>query len=86
MGTITAGAVFAAQGTAVSNDSEVFAYAVAGVVLLVVGSVLTLLANARRVARAERPAPARRHVRTSHATSPSVTRLQHDVQRWLRSG
>jgi len=75
--------VLAAQGGIPTHDSEVFSYAIARVVLLIVGCALSIFATANRTAR-----PPRRNASPREAdgptTSASVARLLHDVRGWTK--
>jgi len=72
--------LLATQQLVPTHDTDVFGYAVAGVVLVVVGCVLSILATARRTARGGRPVDQRTLV--TRAASASVARLQRDVRGW----
>jgi uncharacterized membrane protein len=76
--------VLAAQAAPPSGDTDVFAYAVAGVLLLVIGCMLSIFATARRTAvRSARSQSVARAAPTT-ATSASVARLLHDVSGWTK--
>jgi hypothetical protein len=72
--------VLAAQRTVPAQDGDGFSYALAGVVLLVVGCMLSIFATARRTARSPKPESLERA--PVPATSASVTRLLRDVSGW----
>jgi hypothetical protein len=77
--------VLAAQRGMPTHDTEIFSYAVVGVVLLVVGCVLSIFAAAKRTANPPRP-PRRGAVppAVNGRTSASVARLLHDVRGWTK--
>jgi hypothetical protein len=75
--------VLSAPRSIPTHDGDVWRYAVAGVALLVVGCVLSILATARRTARPSRPVAAE-PTSADKATSPSVSRLLRDVRGWTK--
>jgi hypothetical protein len=76
--------VLAAQGTVPAADGDVFSYAVAGALLLVIGCILSIFATARRTAsRSPRQQPGAR-VAQAPPTSAAVTRLLRDVSSWTK--